>query len=252
MKRPEFIGALRALCSLVLVLAAYSASSQQLPTRSPQESSSATKGETDLHRAARAGDLALMESRLKEGMNPNVRDQLGRTPLLEAVSAGKLDAMRVLLAAGANVSAQSSSGRTPLIEAAERGQLTAAGLLIQSGADLNTIQRGYGSALETAERAGHNDVAALLRQAGAKSSGRSVGDTVCVRPWQGDGYCGKVEAVNKTAYTIRVTKIVGCTNGCSAKAECSASRPVGGTDGIQVGEAVSTVSWCLTHTGVQQ
>jgi hypothetical protein len=244
MKKPRVVRALNALCSFIFLLVAYSAVGQQL-------NSTVTKGETDLHRAARAGDLSLIDSKLKEGMNPNVRDQLGRTPLLEAVSAGKLNAMQMLLVAGANASAQSSSGRTPLIEAAERGQLEAAGLLIRSGADLNTIQRGYGSALETAERAGHNDVAAMLRQAGAKSSGRSIGDTVCVRPWQGEGYCGKVEAVNKTAFTIRVTEIVGCTNGCSAKAECSASRTVGGTDGIQVGEAVSTVSWCLTHTGVQ-
>jgi len=247
MARP--IHAFVALCAFTVLFIACPALSQQLPTRFPQ--SSFVKGGTDLHRAARSGNLALLDSRLKEGMDPNVRDEAGRTPLLDAVSAGKLDAMQMLLAAGANASAPSSSGRTPLIEAAERGQLAAAGVLIQSGVNLNAIQRGYGSALETAERFGHNDVAALLRQAGAKSSGRSVGDTVCVRPWQGDGYCGKVEAVNKTAFTIRVTKIVGCINGCSAKAECSASRSVGGADGIQVGEAVSTVSWCLTHTGVQ-
>ncbi len=251
MKNLKRSGALNALSFLIFLLAAYSAGGQQLPGRAPQGNFPVAKGSTDLHQAARAGDLALLESRLKEGMNPDVRDQAGRTPLLESVLAGKLDAMRMLLAAGADANGHSFSGRTPLIEAAEHGQLGAAGLLIQSGADLNTIQRGYGSALETAERSGHNDVAALLRQAGAKSSGRSIGDTVCVRPWQGEGYCGKVEAVNRTAFTIRVTQIVGCTNACAAKAECSAGRPVGGADGIQVGEAVSTVSWCLTHTGVQ-
>jgi hypothetical protein len=49
-----------------------------------------------------------------------------------------------------------------------------------------------------------------------------------------------------------VTGIVGCADGCAAQAECSAGRGVGGAQGIAVGDTVDTVSWCLTHTGVQQ
>ncbi len=120
----------------------------------------------------------------------------------------------------------------------------------ESGADLDAGQRGWGTALETAERTGHNDFAALLRDAGARSSGRSVGDTVCVRPWKAEGYCGTVESVEKTAYRIRIRKIVGCTGGCVGKAECSGGRRVGGRGGLKVGDEVATVSWCLTHTGV--
>ena len=44
---------------------------------------------------------------------------------------------------------------------------------------------------------------------------------------------------------------IGCEDGCQARAECSASRAVGGTDGIKVGDEITTVSWCLTHTGVK-
>jgi hypothetical protein len=126
-------------------------------------------------------------------------------------------------------------------------------LLIEAGADLKAHQRGFGSAVDAADRAGHTELAAALRAAGVRSAtGRSVGDTVCVRPWAGDGYCGTVESVDRTAYRIRVTKLVGCDGGCAQKAECSAGRPVGGADGLRVGDAISTVSWCLTHTGVQQ
>jgi hypothetical protein len=210
-----------------------------------------TAGKTDLHKAARTGDLALLQLRLRQGANPNICDDEGRTPLMDAVAAGQLKAMRLLLAAGAAVNARSHAGRTPLIEAAAQGQLDAARLLIEAGAKLNTSQRGWGTALETAERTGHNDIAELLLKAGARSSGKSVGDTVCVRPWNGDGYCGTVVEVNKTKYRIRVTQVVGCKDGCPAKAECSAGRPVGGSQGITVGDEVTTVNWCFTHTGVK-
>ncbi len=228
-------------------------SSQQIrpiPAQSPQDAAKVVRDAT-LHQSARTGDLNSLRSTLQQGADPNARDATGRTALIDAVAGGQMEAARVLLDAGAKVNITSSEGRTPLIEAAMQGHLDMAQLLIGSGADLNVTQRGSGTALEAAERRGHNDVAALLRQAGARSSGRSVGDTVCVRPWKGDGYCGTVEAVNKTAFQIRVTRIVGCESGCSAKPLCSAGRTVGGADGIAEGELISTVSSCLTHTGVQ-
>jgi len=205
----------------------------------------------DLHQAARSGDVALLQSRLKAGADVNARDKNGRTALMDAVAADQVDAMRVLIAHGANLNAAAHNGQTPLIEAAAGGHLDAARLLVSSGADLNIISRGYGSALKAAERAGHNDIAAMLLKAGARSTGSSVGDTVCVRPWGGDGYCGTVESIDKTRYRIRVTKIVGCERGCPPKTECSAGREVGGSHGIAVGDEVDTVSWCLTHTGVK-
>jgi ankyrin repeat protein len=206
---------------------------------------------TEFHRAARTGKLTILRFRLRQGMNPDIRDREGRTPLMEAVKGGRKEAVRLLLTAGANVNAATAAGRTPLIEAAEWGRPDVARLLVDAGADLNASQRGYGTVLETAERNGHLELAAMLRQAGARSTGRSVGDKVCVRPWQGNGYCGIVEEVNKTSFRIRVTELVGCANGCEPKAECSDKRAVGGADGIQVGNVITTPSWCLTHTGVQ-
>jgi ankyrin repeat protein len=160
--------------------------------------------------------------------------------------------VRVLLASGADVNASDVNGITALIEAADKGRPKTARLLLQSGANVNVSTRGLGTALDAAERSGHNDIVAMLRQAGDRTTGKSVGDTVCVRPWGGNGYCGTVESVNKNQFQIRVTEIVGCGGGCSAKAECSAGRPVGGPQGIKVGDTVNTVSWCLTQTGVQQ
>ena len=207
--------------------------------------------ESDLHRAARTGDLALLRAQLQLGADPNERDSDGRTPLMDAVAAGKISSMRVLLSAKANVNAHANSGRTALIEAAAQGNMAATRLLIQSGADLNGTQRGWGSAVKTAERMGHPEIAEVLLKAGAKSSGSSVGDKVCVRPWSGNGYCGTVESVNKNDYRIRVTEIVGCRDGCPARQECSEGRAVGGSYGINIGDEINTVSWCLTQTGVK-
>jgi len=232
----------------------------QNPIQSPKQTEAAQRLEPqaqeeaaspELHRAAQAGDIELLRSRLRQGMSPDGRDKEMRTPLMDAVKSDRVEAVRILLGAGADVNAISTSGRTPLIEAAEFGRIDSAQLLIASGADLNTSQRGWGTPLEAAERMGHNELAAVLRRSGARSSGRSVGDTVCVRPWQGDGYCGEVVEVNKTSFRLRVTEIIGCEGGCQAKADCSASRAVGGADGVQVGDEITTVSWCLTHTGVK-
>ena len=205
----------------------------------------------DIHKAARSGDVAVLASRLKQGADPNARDKEGRTPLMDAVTAEQVPAMRLLVAKGADVNARAHDGQTALIAAAAEGSLDAARLLVASGADLNAVSRGWGSALKAAERMGHNEIASMLLQAGARPTGSSGGDTVCVRPWGGEGYCGTVESIDKNRYRLRVTKIVGCEKSCQAKAECSAGRNVAGSGGIAVGDEVSTVSWCLTDTGVK-
>jgi len=236
-----------------IVLFTYCSDQSLIPAFAQQTTSIQVSREMPIHRAARTGDLALLHSELQRGVSPNVEDDQGRTPLMDAAETGQVDAARLLLDAGAEVNARSKSGRTALIEAAAHGRASVTQELIAHGADLNTTQRGWGTALEVAERAGFRKTAALLREAGARSSGRSPGDMVCVRPWGGDGYCGTVVSVDKARFLIRVTEIVGCrkAGACPEKAECSAGQPVGGSGGIAVGDEISTASWCLTHTGVK-
>ena len=217
-----------------------------------QTPSAPTSPDTALQKAARDGDVAKLRSLLDFGADPNQRGGNGNCPLIEAVAAGHLDAVRVLIAAGASSNLTSSGGRTPLIEAAVRGRIEIARLLISAGAGLNVSERGAGTALEAAEREGHTELAGLLRRSGARTSGRSVGDKVCVRPWKGDGYCGVVEAIDRNDYRLRVTQIVGCPNGCSAMAACSAGKPVGGSGGLHAGDLITAASSCLTHTGMIQ
>jgi uncharacterized protein len=216
-----------------------------------QASGAQASRSTELHTAAASGDVALLTTLLRTGLDPNSRDAAGRTPLMDAAARGQLAAERLLIASRADVNARSKTGTTALIDAAENGRNKSVKLLIASGANANFASRGLGTALEAAERAGHNDIVAMLSAAGARSSGESAGDTVCVRPWGGDGYCGTVESVNRMEIRIRITSIVGCEKGCDPRAECSAGKPVGGANGLAVGDVVHTYRWCLTQTGVK-
>lgn len=179
------------------------------------------------------------------------RDAQGLTPLIAAAASGQTDTVRSLLVQGANINATSADGRTALIAAVQNNQLDVVRMLIAAGAKLNEATRGTGTALEVAERLGEPQIAALLLASGAHSSGESVGDTVCVRPWGGDGFCGTVKSFSIRSVAIQVDRIVGCTNGCPAKEECSALKPVGGLDGLQAGGQIAVPSWCLTQTGVK-
>jgi ankyrin repeat protein len=240
------------LCGFALLCSAAEARGPlRQATISDSSSGIRTGSETQLHNAARTGNLKLLRARLQQGVNPDARNPSGRTALLEAAAAGHIETMRALLTAGASVNAAAPDGQTPLIEAAAHNRAGAVKLLMEADADLNVRSRGFGSALEAAERMGHEQIAQILRRAGARTFGRSVGDTVCVRPWNGEGYCGTVTAIHKNEYDIRITKIVGCLSGCEPKPECSTGKSVGGPDGLHAGDRITTASWCLTHTGVK-
>jgi hypothetical protein len=182
----------------------------------------------------------------------DARDARGLTALVAAASSGDAAAVKSLLAQGAAVDATAADGRTALIAAAQSGKIEIVAALIAAGANLNWSARGTGTALNLAENTGQAQIAALLLASGALSTGKSVGDTVCVRPWSGDGFCGTVRSFTTRAVEIEITKIVGCAgSGCQARAECSAGRPVGGASGAQTGDRMAVPSWCLTQTGVK-
>lgn len=241
-----------ALPAMILALTLVAGSeirAQQLSAAQARQQPAALNS-AQLHEAARTGNTALLRSQLNQGISPDATDASGRTALAVAAQNGRVEAVRVLLDGGAHIDARSLNGSTALIQAAEAGQTETSKLLIERGADVNASTR-LGSALEIAERTGQRDLAVMLRRAGARTSGRSVGDKVCVRPWQGDGYCGVVEDIHKNQYQLRVTEIIGCKDGCPARSNCSENRPVGGQNGISIGDQVSTDSSCLTQTGVK-
>jgi len=194
---------------------------------------------------------AAAQSSAQQPAGLDARNEKGLTPLIVAASAGQPDTVRTLLAQGAGIDATSADGRTALIAAVESNRIEVVRALITSGANLNAATRFTGTALHLAENKGETEIAALLLASGARSTGKSVGDTVCVRSWGGDGFCGTVKSFSIASVHIQVTKVMGCENGCPAKPECSASKQVGGADGIQTGNQIAVPSWCLTQTGVK-
>ena len=176
----------------------------------------------------------------------------GDRALLEATRRGDAARVKALLREGANVNAGTASGLTPLIEAAARGRTDIARLLIDGGADLDARHRELGTALDVAQRSAHRDIARILGQHGARGSGKSVGDTVCVRGWSGSGFCGVIQDRTANGYRLDVRRLQGCANGCPPDDDCSAGRPVGGRDrdNVRVGAEVWVKSWCLTDTGL--
>jgi hypothetical protein len=77
-----------------------------------------------------------------------------------------------------------------------------------------------------------------------------MGDTVCVRPWHGEGYCAVVEAADPTRYRLRVSHVVGYPAGCAPDPACSANQMVG-SDNLGENDVLWVPASCLTHTGVR-
>jgi hypothetical protein len=173
------------------------------------------------------------------------------------------EAARLLLGAGADVNASTRSGWTALMQAASVGAVETARLLVEAGAASEARDRLWGTALDVASRRRQPEVVRLLRERGARGSGRAVGDRVCVRPWNGDGFCGVIDTVEDNRLQIRIERIAGCPDGCASTpvsgsasasasaSECSDGRTIGGPAGVAAGDSIWTKSWCLTHTGLR-
>jgi len=170
--------------------------------------------------------------------------------LVAAVARGDAEEAIALLRLGAPPDAADRSGWTGLHQAADKGDLALARAFLEAGAHPDLRSRARGTPLDVAERGGRLEFARLLRRYGAKGSGKSAGDTVCVRPWNGDGYCAVVEAADPTRYRLRVSRLVGCAGGCEPEPSCSAGQVVG-AGGLASGDLLWVPASCLTHTGVR-
>jgi hypothetical protein len=231
------------MTSLVLLAAAaLSASAGRL---SPEESA--------LHIAAREGNLGRLRALLRSGVSLEARDSTGSTALMVAVASGRSETAKVLLQAGADVNASTLRGWTALMQATSMGRADVVQLLLDAGADPDARDREAGTALDIAQAASRGDLVRLLRRRGSRGSGKSVGDRVCVRRWNGGGFCGVVEAIERTGFKVRITSLPGCEGGCDPDADCSSSRPLGGggPGHIQLSDSLWVRSWCLTDTGLE-
>ncbi|NWH55096.1 BARD1 protein, partial [Fregata magnificens] len=97
------------------------------------------KGETLLHVASIKGDLAAVEQLLKNGADPNVKDNAGWTPLHEACSHGHKEVVELLLQYKALVNTTGYQNDSPLHDAAKNGHVSIVELLLLHGASRDAV-----------------------------------------------------------------------------------------------------------------
>ncbi len=125
-------------------------------------------GFTPLDWAARTGRVDMIRDLVREGADPDLRDDgpNGWAPLHHAVHKGQLAGVLALLAAGAQVDAAAtrSSGITPLMLACAQGEPEIVDVLLAAGADPHVKQRGEETALTYAMTTGNRRVIEALLQ----------------------------------------------------------------------------------------
>ena len=119
------------------------------------------EGRSDLHYAARDGDLAAVEKIVTAGADVNLQDKRGWAPLHFAAQACSEEVTAYLLSHGASVDLEDSFGNTPLSTAtfASRGDGAVIRVLRAAGADPKKKNSSGVSALSLARTIANYNVA---------------------------------------------------------------------------------------------
>jgi hypothetical protein len=123
-----------------------------------------------IHDAARAGDLAKVQSLVKEDpkLVSSVDAQYGQTPLHIAAFNDHKDVAEFLLANKADVNAKSKNGSTPLHLAAARGNKDIVELLLANKAEINALDNDGWSPVHSAVTWHQKEIEDLLIAKGGK------------------------------------------------------------------------------------
>lgn len=112
------------------------------------------------------------------------------------------------------------------------------------------LQRKEDDAARKAQDAANKKEEAARQAAQEAASRYREGDSVCIRQWQGTGYCGNVDRVSGDRLKVEITKVdcggwIGRCNGDP----CSGGRTIGpkGDSSVSgVGDFVWTEKYCVT------
>ena len=127
-----------------------------------------------LHRAAREGNLRVLDFLLDHGAAIEVTDHKGETAMSAAAETGQCGSIARLAARGANTNHHGDDARTPLHIAARLGLDGTVACLLDNGADVEARARLRFTALHTATHADHPAVVEVLIQHGAVVSLRDL------------------------------------------------------------------------------
>ena len=90
-----------------------------------------------LIKAARKGNLKLVNSLLENGIDVNSRDEKGWTPLIWASFNGNAELIKKLIEKGADINFKNTEGYTALISASDRGWIETVKMLLDAGAQID-------------------------------------------------------------------------------------------------------------------
>lgn len=131
-------------------------------------------GTTALHWAARADNVAMARALLKAGADAKNANRYGITALQLAAVNGSATMVQLLIEAGADVNAVLPEGETILMTAARTGRPEAVQALLAAGARVDAREKWYGeTALHWAAAENHADTVRLLVARGADVDERS-------------------------------------------------------------------------------
>jgi len=134
--------------------------------------------------ASGQGQLGIVQSLIRDGIDINTKDTKGMTALHRACLGGHDDIVRFLVGVDhIALSAQDADGVTPLIQAAGSGHETIVRLLLEMGDVDANAQSKYGTALMWAAENGHETVVRLLLERGDVNANaqNKNGETALVR-----------------------------------------------------------------------
>jgi cytohesin len=116
-------------------------------------------GASELHTAARAGDVERVRALLAAGVPVSAPDTLGGTALHDAAWSGHKEVVTVLIAAGADVNARHvEGGSTPLHYGVITNRRDVVELLLAKGADLRARDRAGATVLHLAANRGYEEL----------------------------------------------------------------------------------------------
>ena len=131
-------------------------------------------GNTPLHTAVEANDLAAVERLIAARADVNAANRYRTTPLAIAATRGSAPIVAALLRAGANPNATRGEGEPVLLSAARSGSVETVRALLESGADIAARDRFYGqTAVMWAAIENHPAVIAELVDRGADVNARA-------------------------------------------------------------------------------
>jgi hypothetical protein len=108
-----------------------------ISTKNPAEPPAPTITVEDFSQFAQAGDLAMVQRAIRQGINIDGLNEIGNTALMMAAYEGNAAVVDALLLAGARVDLANSLSRTALMFASTSESPETVELLLKAGADVN-------------------------------------------------------------------------------------------------------------------